>query len=72
MDLFHRIYQPITTPETPVAILFDLRWMALDGTDEAMLIHPLYNRNPAITSDNRENSFPQSDLLSWLKIHHFT
>jgi hypothetical protein len=33
-NLFHRVCQPMATPETPGAFLFGLRLMALDGTVE--------------------------------------
>lgn len=36
VDLFHRVCQPMTSPETPGAFLFGLRLMALDGTDETI------------------------------------
>ena len=34
VNLFHRVCQPMATPETPGAFLFGLRLMALDGTVE--------------------------------------
>jgi hypothetical protein len=34
VELFHRLCQPMATPETPGAFLFGLRLMALDGTQE--------------------------------------
>jgi hypothetical protein len=34
VELFHRVCQPMATPETPGAFLFGLRVMAIDGTQE--------------------------------------
>ena len=60
VDLFHRVCQPMTHPDTPGAFLFGLRLMALDGTDEMIPDTPqnvrVFGRH---TSGRGEAGYPQ-------------
>jgi hypothetical protein len=64
VDLFHRICQPMTGPDTPGAFLFDLRLMALDGTDETIPDTPknekAFGRH---TSGRGEAGYPQLQAI---------
>ncbi len=60
VNLFHRVCQPMATPETPGAFLFGMRLMAIDGTIEDVPDTP---RNAAVFgrhhNDRGEAAFPQ-------------
>lgn len=59
--LFHRVCQPMATPETPGAFLFGLRLMAIDGTIEDVPDTPenaaAFGRHH---SDRGQSAFPQA------------
>ncbi len=60
VDLFHRICQPMTHPDTPGAFLYGLRLMALDGLIETIADTPqnerVFGRH---TSGRGEAGYPQ-------------
>ena len=60
VELFHRVCQPMATPETPGAFLFGLRLMAIDGTIEDLPDTPgnaaAFGRH---TGGRGESAFPQ-------------
>jgi Insertion element 4 transposase N-terminal/Transposase DDE domain len=60
VDLFHRICQPMTHPDTPGAFLYGLRLMALDGLVETIADTPqnerVFGRH---TSGRGEAGYPQ-------------
>ncbi len=60
VDLFHQVCHPMASPNTPGAFLFELRLMALDGTDENVADTPpnvkTFGRH---TSGRGEAGYPQ-------------
>lgn len=69
VDLFHRICQPMASPETPGAYYDGLRLMAIDGSDQTLADTPdiegQYGRH---TSGRGEAAFPQGKAVYLVEV----